>query len=102
MTEGQIEKTGKSTSAQHPKEFIYEVSSNLVQGVVEKWLPTDGRTDEAATICSPFGEHKKGKSCDKKRFQQKTESIILLPLLHAWLLPDLNTIPDICVGENFL
>ena len=26
--------------------------------VVERWLRLDGRTDEVATILSPFGEHK--------------------------------------------
>ena len=55
-------------SAPYPKDFIYEVLLILVQGL---WINgfgqmdgmtdehTDGRTNEAATICPPFGEHKK-------------------------------------------
>ena len=67
MTRHQIEKKNwKNTLAQYPKEFINEVLSDLVQllwgngfrqtdGQKDGWL--DGRTDKAAPMCSPFGEH---------------------------------------------
>ena len=41
MTEHQIKKPGKDTLAQYPMEFLYEVLSNLVQGL---WRNGCGQT----------------------------------------------------------
>ena len=71
MTDGQMKKKKKKknrekTSAQNPKEFIYEVLSRgfgemdlgrQTDRRTEVW--TEGRTDEAMTICSPFGKRNK-------------------------------------------
>ena len=63
-----MEKPGKVHRRNILKSSSHEVLSNLVHGLWRNGFgPTDGqtngqkdrRTDEAATICSPFGGHRK-------------------------------------------
>ena len=59
MTENQIENPGKLHQRNIPKNSYMKFYPILSRGRGEMASDgqTDGRTDEAATICSPFGEH---------------------------------------------
>ena len=56
---------------------VYEVLYNLVQGLWRNGFgQTDGRTNEAVTVCLLFGEHDKQYNyCNKKKKKKKKYSL---------------------------